>query len=91
VAISNQDARWQTATEPGLEGTKSWRIQQVVYGKERTLVVTYNEHLFASQWATVQNDLTHALSQLAAVQQNLQNRAAGLIKGGTPPSVESVF
>lgn len=88
--VSNRDARWQAATEPGLEGTKSWRTQQVVYGQERTLVVTYNEHLFDSQWATVQNDLAQALSQLAAVRQNLQNRAAGLIKGGTRPSVESV-
>ncbi len=88
--VSNQDARWQAATEPGLEGTKSWRTQAVVYGHERTLVVTYNQALFDSQWATVQNDLTHALNQLAAVQQNLQNRAAGLIKGGTLPTVESV-
>ena len=88
--VSNRDARWQAATEPGLEGTKSWRTQQVVYGMERTLVVTYNQHLFDSQWATVQNDLAQALSQLAAVRQNLQNRAAGLIKGGTRPSVESV-
>lgn len=88
--VSNRDARWQAATEPDLAGTKSWRTQQVVYGKERTLVVTYNEHLFDSQWATVQNDLAQALSQLAAVRQNLQNRAAGLIKGGTRPSVESV-
>jgi hypothetical protein len=30
---------WQPATESGLEGTKSWRIEQVVYGKERTLVM----------------------------------------------------
>ena len=88
--VSNRDARWQAATEPGLAGTKSWRTQQEVYGKERTLVVTYNEHLFDSQWATVQNDLAQALSQLAAVRQNLQNRATGLIKGGTRPSVASV-
>ena len=88
--VSNQDARWQAATEPGLAGTKSWRTQQGGYGKERTLVVTYNEHLFDRQWATVQNDLAQALSQLAAVRQNLQNRAIGLIKGGTRPSVESV-
>ena len=53
-------------------------------------MLTYNQNLFDSQWATVQNDLAHALSQLAAVQQNLQDRAAGLIKGGTPPTVESV-
>jgi transposase len=90
MAISNRDARWQAATEPGLEGTKSWRTQKVVYGKERTLVVTYNEHLFTTQWATVQNDLAKALKELAALQQQLQNRAAGLVRGGVQPSVESV-
>ena len=88
--VSNQDARWQPATQPGLEGTKSWRTQQVVYGRERTLVLTFNQNLYESQWATVQNDLARALSQLAAVQQQLQNRAAGLIKGGTLPTLESV-
>jgi transposase len=90
AAVSNQDARWEASTEPGLEGTKSWRVQQVVYGKERTLVVTYNQHLFDSQWATVQNDLAHALTQLAQLRQALQNRAAGLAKGGVKPTVESV-
>ena len=90
----SKQAMWdwvsQPATEPGLEGTKSWRTQQVVYGQERTLVLTYNPNLFDSQWATVQNDLAHALGQLAAVQQNLRDRAAGLVQGGTPPTVESV-
>jgi transposase len=90
AGVSNQDARWQPATEPGLEETKSWRIQQVVYGKERTLVMTYNQNLYDSQWATVQNDLALALSRLACVQQNLQDRAAGLIQGGTQPTVNSV-
>jgi transposase len=90
VAISNQDARWQAAAEPGLEGTKSWHLQRVVYGQERTLVITYNEHLFASQWATVQNDLAQALGRLETVRQNLQGRASGLIVGGTAPTVESV-
>lgn len=90
AALSNQDTRWQPATEPGWEGTKSWRTQQVVYGKQRTLVLTYNQNLYDSQWATVQNDLARALSQLASVQQNLQQRAAGLIQGGIAPTQESV-
>lgn len=88
--VSNQDARWQPASEAGLEGTKSWRTQQIVYGKERTLVLTYNQNLFDSQWATVQNDLAQALNQLALLQRHLQNRAAGLIRGGTAPTVQSV-
>lgn len=88
--VSNQDARWQPATDPGLEGTKSWRTPRVVYGQERTLVLTHNQNLFDSQWATVQNDLAHALRQLATVQQHLRDRAAGWVKGGTAPTVESV-
>jgi transposase len=88
--VSNQGPGWQPATEPGLEGTKSWRTQQVVYGQERTLVLTYNQNLFDSQWATVQNDLAQALSQLARVQRTLQDRAAGRVKGGILPTVESV-
>ena len=88
--VSNQDARWQPATESGLEGTKSWRVEQVVYGKERTLVMTYNQNLYDSQWATVQSDLSQALSRLATVQRNLQDRAAGRIQGGTRPTVASV-
>jgi transposase len=90
MRVSNQDSRWQACTEPGLEGTKSWRVQKTVYGRERTLVMTYNEHLFASQWATVQNDLAQALGQLAEVQENLKNRADSRIKGGVKPTVESV-
>jgi transposase len=88
--VSNQDARWEPARDPALAGTKSWHLQQVVYGKARTLVMTYNQNLFDSQWATVQNDLAQALTQLASVQKNLQDRAAGVIKGGTPPTVESI-
>ena len=52
--------------------------------------MTYNQSLYESQWATVQNDLAQALSQLSLVQRNLQDRAAGLLKGGTAPTVESV-
>lgn len=88
--LSNQDARWQAATEPGLEGTKSWRTRQTVYGQPRTLVLTYNQNLYDSQWATVQNDLAKALGELATLQRNLQQRAAGLLKGGIAPTIEAV-
>src|SRR5438874_8798712 len=52
--------------------------------------MTYNQNLFDRQWATVQNDRAKALSQLACVQRNLQDRAAGHPKGGTAPTRESV-
>ena len=90
ASVSNQDARLRPVTAPGLEGTKSWRTQKEVYGQKRTLVLTYNQNLFDSQWATVQNDLAKALGELASVQQNLRHRATGRIQGGTAPTVQSV-
>ena len=38
----------------------------------------------------MQNDLAKALEQLAALRQRLEDRAAGLIKGGRTPTVASV-
>ena len=89
--VSNQqDPRWQACAQEGWEGTKSWRQQAVVYGKQRTLVVTYNQRLFQSQWATVQNDLSRALEQLGALGQKLQKRQQGLLRRGPKPTVATV-
>lgn len=90
AAVANSDARFTAAATPGLEGTKSFRVQKVVADRERVLVVTYNQNLFNAQWLTLQKDMERASAKLAAVQQKLQDRAAGLIKGGRAPTVQSV-
>jgi transposase len=82
AAVANSDARFTAAATPGLEGTKSFRVNKVVAGRERVLVVTYNQNLFNAQWLTLQKDMERASAKLAAVQQKLHDRAAGLIKGG---------
>lgn len=88
--ISNVDERFQSCETAGLDGTKAFRVKKPVYGKDRVVVVSYNQNLFDAQWLTLQNDLGKAMERLSALQQKLRDRAAGLIKGGQPPTVASV-
>ena len=88
--ISNDDERFESCEAEGLDGTKAFRVKKTVYGKERVLVVSYNQNLFDAQWRTVQNDISRAIEKLAVLQQKLRDRAAGLITKGRTPTVASV-
>lgn len=85
--VSNRDPRF---VETGLPGTRAFRVRKRVYGRERILVVTYNQNLFQAQWLTLQNDLEKALGKLSLLHGKLRDRAAGLIRGGKSPTVDSV-
>ncbi len=89
AAVSSGDPRFRAAG-PRLEGTKSFRVHKSVAGRQRVLVVTYNQNLFEAQWLTLQNDLAKATAKLAALRQRLEDRRAGLIKGGQAPTMASV-
>jgi transposase len=88
--IHNDDPRFIPCDSAKLEGTRSFRVQKKVYGKERTLVITYSQNLFEAQWQTLQNDMAKALEGLSDLRQKLLDRAAGLIQQGTPPSLVSI-
>lgn len=88
--VSNSDPIFEACQTVELEGTKAFRVKKEAYGKERILVVTYNEKLFNAQWLTLQNDICKAIGKLSLLQQKLQDRANGVIKGGKTPTMESV-
>ena len=93
--ISNSDDRFVTCNkgdglEEKLEGTKSFRVKKIIYGKERILVVSYNQNLFNSQFLTLQNDMEKAIEKLSLKRLWLRDRANGLIKGGKVPTIESM-
>lgn len=89
AAVSNQqEGRWQACA--GLEGTKAFRVETEVYGRRRTLVVSWHQGLFEAQWATVQSELARALTKLEGLRQSLERRQNGEVKGGKTPTVESV-
>jgi len=88
--VSNDDPCFISCGCPELEGTKSFRVKKEVYGKERILVVTYNQNLFNAQWRTVQNDITTAIEKLRNLKQKLEDRANGIVKKGRAPTVSSI-
>ena len=90
VQVSNSDPRFVSYSPTLCEGTKAFRVKKKVYGKERTLVVTFNQNLFDTQWLTLQNDIENALQKLSSLQQKLEDRANGIIKCGKTPTKESV-
>jgi transposase len=88
--IPNDDPRFVDCGNTRLEGTKAFRVRKTVYGRERTVVVTYNQNLFDAQWQTVQNDLAKALEELSALGQRLEDRRSGVLCGGQAPTRQSV-
>jgi transposase len=88
--ISNQNGNWTTCQTLGLEKTKCFRVTQDIYGKARTVIVTYNANLFQTQYLTLQNDIAKAIAELNQLSEKLQDRAQGLIKGGKGPTVDSI-
>ena len=88
--ISNKDERFVSCKEERLEGTKAFRVEKKVYGKKRSVIVTYNQNLFDAQWCTLHNDITSAVEKLSSLRQKLEDRAGGIVKRGKVPTVESV-
>ena len=90
VQVPNDDPVFVSPSEDELKGTKSFQVRKKVYGRERTLVVTYNQNLFNAQWLTLQNDISKSVENLAVLQQKLEDRANGVITKGKTPTIESI-
>jgi transposase len=88
--ISNSDSAFVTCTPEELEGTKAFRVAKKVYGRERVLIVTYNQNLFDAQWLTLQNDVKKAVDRLSELHQKLEDRINGIVTQGRAPTRESL-
>lgn len=75
---------------PRLAGCLAHRTQRKVFGQERTVVVTYNEHLLEGQMQGITASLQKARRKLHDLQQSLRRRQAGQIKGGKKPTLQTV-
>jgi transposase len=75
---------------PRLSGCLTYRTKRTVFDQERTVVVTYNEHLLEGQMQGINASLQKARRKLQELQQSLRRRQAGKIKGGKKPTVQTV-
>ena len=88
--ISNQDKRFKACDNPKLEEVKAFRVTKKIYGKELTVVVTFNNNLYTSQIQSINNEISKCIDKLSVLVEKLADRKAGRIKKGKAPTVESL-
>lgn len=88
--ISNSDKRFISLSNPRLEQVKAFRTSKKIYGKDMTVVVTFNNNLYTSQIKSINNEINKCLGKLSKLSMKLADRSDGKITKGKKPTVESV-
>ncbi len=82
--------RYRSLADEGLPGVEVHRLKKVVFGTERTVLLTYNENLFLTQSKTILRDVSKRRSLLQAEQLRLRKWRTGKISNGKRPTIEAV-
>jgi len=88
--ISNNDECFEPLSHPGLDQVKAFRTRKKIYGKDMTVVVTFNNKLYAAQVKSINNEINKCLGKLSVVSAKLEDRVAGRITKGKKPTMESI-
>ncbi len=88
--ISNQDARLAPLEDPRLDPVKAFRCRKSIYGKDMTVVVTFNNNLYTAQVQSLHNELNKCLDRLHELSLKLEDRRSGRVTKGKAPTAASV-
>lgn len=88
--ISNKDKCLTPLSHPGLDQVKAFRTRKEIYGKDLTVVVTFNNKLYTSQIKSINNEINKCLGKLLAISTKLQDRIEGRITKGKKPTPASI-
>lgn len=83
-------SRYRSLPEEDLPGVEACRSKKVVFGAERTVLLTYNENLFLAQSQTILRDVSKRRLLLQTEQQRLRKWCTGKTRNGKRPTVEAV-
>ena len=73
-----------------LKDVLAYRTRKVVFGHQRTIVVTYNENLCQGQLQGLTDNMTKTRQRLEEIQATLRRRREGRVRGGKVPTAASV-
>jgi len=88
--ISNNDECFTSLSQPRLDQVKAFRTRKKIYGKDMTVVVTFNNHLYTAQVKSINNAINKCLGKLAIISSKLEDRIAGRVTKGKKPTKESI-
>jgi transposase len=83
-------SRDEPLTGDRLKDVRAYRTQKVIYGRQRTLVVTHNDNLLHGQLQGLTAALDKARDRLREIQTRLRRRREGRIRGGKAPTAASI-
>jgi len=84
-------SRYQPLTGERLKDVRAYRTRKVIYGQERTIVVTHNDNLLHGQLQGLTSALDKARDRLREIQTKLRRRREGRIRGGKAPTTASIL
>jgi transposase len=79
-----------TQLDGSFRGSSAYRTVKCVYGRDFTVLLTYNPELFNAQVDGILANVAHCEKELGYLKEKLKLRAAGVITKGKKPTVESV-
>jgi transposase len=65
----------------------AYRTTKTVFGRKRTIVVTYNDNLFVAQAKTLQREIAKRCQRLRDLRMHLESWRAGQLRRGKKPTV----
>jgi transposase len=83
-------SRYQPLTGERLQEVRAYRTTKVVFGQERTIVVTHNDNLLQGQLQGLMTALEKARDKLRELQTKLRRRREGRTRGGKAPTAASI-
>lgn len=84
-------SRYRPLTGDPLKEVRAYRTRKVIYGQERTIVVTHNDNLLHGQLQGLTSALDKARDRLREIQTKLRRRREGRIRGGKAPTAASIL
>jgi transposase len=71
----------------GYPDVSAHRTTKEVFGKRRTVLVTYNENLFVAQMKTLRREIATRTRKLGELRERLERRRRGEVRGGRAPTL----
>ena len=80
----------QSLAEEGLTTVFAYRTTKTVFGRERTVLVTYNDNLFIAQTKTLLREIAKRHQRLRELSSNLDRWRSGQLRRGQKPTLEAI-
>jgi len=81
-------SQYHVLDDEGLQGVKAYRTKYNVFAEQRTVLITYNENLFAGQLQGIGKNIAKCKAELQSLQIKLKRWETGKTRKGKKPTVE---